>query len=115
MKGADRAVARIRAVKEEMRLSDQGLATLVGVNQSSVHRALTSPRPAWTPTMQKLWAYAKTRERRRPAEGSADELDALRGLLRDASGGTLEGLERLAQIIRVVAEIRRAAMRPELP
>jgi len=59
-KGASESVEAILALKRRMKLTDEALAKRIGANQSSVHRALHRVPPAWTPTLQKLWVYAKT-------------------------------------------------------
>lgn len=107
--GALEAVQSVRRFKRRFALSDAALGRLVQADQSSVHRALNRPRPVWTPTLRKLWDYAKTagsirdEPRRQGRKAIAQAFD-------DAWDGTAEGLDRLLRLLAIISEIERAAV-----
>lgn len=93
--GADVAVKSIREFKLVLGYSDQDLASCVGIDQSSVHRALNRLPPAWTPSLQKIWNYVENS--RRGARQSAEE--RLSEAAVKAWDGTPRGLERLLALL----------------
>lgn len=107
MDGAQEAVRRVRSLQKHLNLSDEALATRVGINQSSVSRALTRKPPAWTPSLHKLWRYAENHEAQ--DQGAEKEVVATETLGRaalEAWDGTQEGLDRLVRLLAVLREFR---------
>src|SRR3954463_14718351 len=60
--GAREAVDAIRSIQQRLALTEKALADRAGIDQSSVSRALNREPPAWTPSLQKIWHYAKNEQ-----------------------------------------------------
>ncbi|MBH5371549.1 hypothetical protein [Bradyrhizobium glycinis] len=98
--GAVEAVALVKSFKRARKISDKALGDLIGVNQSSVHRALSRQPPRLTPTLQKLCDYAKKVMR---IEGGRQVQSAKQQLATAVEGvwdGSPEGLNRLLVLLR---------------
>lgn len=109
--GAKEAVAEIVAARKASGLSENELASCVGLSQSTVNRLLNTEEPVWTPAMIRLSNYAKNLMRLEPLVGThrrASERMLVRTLL-DLWDGTTRGADRLLRLFRAVDEIQRAA------
>lgn len=102
--GARKAVKTIEAVRKQHRLSEQDLADRVCIAQSSVNRALKRDPPVWTPSLKKLFAYAKNNS----ATSKVTDADAAALALSHAAlaawDGTEAGLRRLVRILQLLAQ-----------
>lgn len=106
--GAEEAVASIRSLKRTLAISDQELASRIGVNQSSINRALGRVPPKWTPTLVKICNYAKNMLEMQ----SGGDLEAKgKAKLADAAAemwdGTPNSLERLLSLMHLLAQFRK--------
>jgi hypothetical protein len=98
--GAQVAVEKIRQIQSEFRLNDRTIASLAGVAQPSVGRALNRNPPIWTPSLSKLFAYAQMIEKGSNADARKfAAAQALSAAALEAWDGTENGLARLVQIL----------------
>ena len=109
--GAAAAVNKIKSLKKRLKITDEALAEAIGVDQTSVTRALSRKVSAWTPSMQKLWKYAVNKfelaeEDGGPAFGELAE-DTLRQAVLDAWDGTPDGLNSLVRVLATLRDFRR--------
>jgi transcriptional regulator with XRE-family HTH domain len=108
--GADAAVERIKALQESLGLTERALADRVGINQSSVSRALRRVPPAWSPSLKKIWEYAENIE---SVDGSGSDYVVARETLTtaalDAWDGTASGLDRLVQLLVALGRYKKTA------
>jgi len=106
--GAEEAVASIRSLKKMLALSDQELASRIGVNQSSINRALGHIPPKWTPTLVKICDYAKnTLEMRTGGDLKAKGKAKLAEAAAEMWDGTPNSLERLLSLMHLLAQLRK--------
>ena len=107
IEGAREAVEAIRALQGRLNLTDEALATRVGVDQSSVSRALNREPPAWTPSLHKLWNYVETQMRSDGTGGAeSSPLEMLSRAAFEAWDGTPDGLDRLVRLLAILRELR---------
>lgn len=99
-KGAVEAVALVLKFKTAFQLSDAALADLVGVNQSSVHRALHQRSPRLTPTLAELCNYAKKRLGDDVAQHADRGREQLAKAVARVWDGSPEGLDKLLTLLR---------------
>lgn len=109
--GAADAVDKINTLKKRLKMTDDVLAKLIGVNQTTVSRALGRREPAWTPSMRKLCEYAENMHllaegRIGTAQGGKAE-DTLKQAVLDAWDGTPEGLNSLVRVLVTLRDYRR--------
>ncbi len=98
--GAVEAVALVVKLKNSLRLKDAALAELVGVNQSSVHRALNRRPPRLTPTLAELCNYAKKCLSNNAAEHAESGREQLAKAAARVWDGSPEGLDKLLTFLR---------------
>jgi transcriptional regulator with XRE-family HTH domain len=103
--GAVEAVACVRTLQERLKISDSALARLVGVNQSSVHRALSRKPPRLTPTLSMLCNYAKKRLRIDGAHQVDSGRDQLARAVAGVWDGSPEGLNKLLALLRDLSDL----------
>ena len=96
-------------------LTESALAQLVGINQSSVSRALNRDPPTWTPSLRRIFSYAENL----PSEAvTVDNEVAREALARAAAGawdGTSKGLHSLLRLLSVLREFRDVAVPQRSP
>jgi hypothetical protein len=103
--GAVEAVACVEKLKNRRNLNDSVLARLVGVDQSSVHRALSRRPPRLTPTLLKLCNYA---EKNLKVDGTHHDDDAKAQLTKAVASvwdGSAEGLNKLLTLLRNLGDL----------
>jgi hypothetical protein len=105
--GAREAVASVRDLKKTLGYSDKDIAGKIGVNQSSVNRALGRVPARWTPTLVKICNYAENVLQPKPGEdfqvsGKAKLADAVA----EVWDGTPGSLDRLLALLHLLAELR---------
>lgn len=98
--GAVEAVAFVVRFKESHNLRDAALAQLVGVNQSSVHRALNRRPPRLTPTLTELCNYAKRQLAVDSIQQAASGREQLAKAVAGVWDGSPEGLNKLLTFLR---------------
>ncbi|WP_141688123.1 helix-turn-helix domain-containing protein [Bradyrhizobium paxllaeri] len=92
-------------LKKKLNLHDTKLAELVGVDQSSVHRALNRKPPRLTPTLEKLCNYAK---KRLSVDGSQLADNGKEQLAKAVAGvwdGSPAGLNKLLTLLRDLGDL----------
>lgn len=103
--GAAEAVARVRALKKHLKISDSALARRVGVNQSSINRALSRKPPRLTPTLKHLCNYAENEFPTTSRDFARNGRDQLARAVVSVWDGSPEGLERLLALLRLLGEL----------
>lgn len=98
--GAVEAVAYVRSLQNKLEIKDSALGRLVGVNQSSVHRALSRKPPRLTPTLVKLCNYAKKRLSVDDAQQADSGKEQLAKAVAGVWDGSPEGLNKLLTFLR---------------
>jgi transcriptional regulator with XRE-family HTH domain len=105
--GALEAVANVRDLKKTLGYSDKDIADKIGVNQSSVNRALGRVPLRWTPTLVKICNYA---ENVLEAKSGEDFQETGKARLADAVAevwdGTPDSLDRLLRLLHLLAELQ---------
>jgi transcriptional regulator with XRE-family HTH domain len=103
--GARRAVAIVRDYKKSLKISDKQLADALGINQSSVSRALGRDPPILSPSLLKLCNYAKNNSL--ATSGSHFHKAAKSKLAEEVNAawdGTPMGLNRLVAILQLLGQ-----------
>lgn len=103
--GAVEAVAWVERLKKQQDLSDSGLADLIGVDQSSVHRALNRKPPRLTPTLQELCNYAKKSFVVDGAERATNGKEQLAKAIAGIWDGSPQGLNKLLVLLRDLGDL----------
>lgn len=98
--GAVEAVARVRKFQEHKKIHDSALGKMVGVNQSSVHRALSRKPPRFTPTLRRLCDYAIIASKIDDAPRVDSAREQLTRAVEGVWDGSPEGLNRLLALLR---------------
>lgn len=87
-------------------MSEADLGRIVGIDQSSVSRALSREPPAWTPSLRKLAEYVNNQD---AAGSEAISPGAARDVLGRAAlpawDGTVRGLARLVRLLEALREL----------
>lgn len=94
------AVALVKCYQKSCRIRDKALGDLVGVNQSSVHRALNRNPPRLTPTLQKLCFYVKRATRIDAGHRAESAKQQLATAVEGVWDGSPEGLNKLLVLLR---------------
>jgi hypothetical protein len=99
-KGAVEAIALVRELQKRLVLRDKATGELVGVSQSSVHRALSRRPPRLTPTLVKLCNYAKNRLQKDGLAAADGAKEQLARAVERVWDGSPEGLNKLLVLLR---------------
>jgi transcriptional regulator with XRE-family HTH domain len=101
-------VASVRDLKKALGYSDKDIADKIGVNQSSVNRALGHVPPRWTPTLIKICNYAEIALR---AKSGEDFQETGKARLAEAAAEMWDGspgsLDRLLTLMHLLAGLQR--------
>lgn len=106
--GAAEAVENVRALKKHFGLSDEELAARIGVNQSSVNRALGRDPPRLTPTLRLICNYAEILARSERSDFTERGRAQLARAVGEVWDGTPRGLEKLLSLLRLLSDFNPA-------